>query len=63
MMRAYEQARASDISRRARVIDLFNRVTRSSDGVMQAVRLIGLKTVHDVSPMRRKVMRAGLGPS
>ncbi|WP_298564874.1 FAD-dependent monooxygenase [uncultured Aliiroseovarius sp.] len=63
MMRAYEQARASDISRRARVIDLFNRVTRSSDGVMQAVRLIGLKTVHDVSPMRRKVMRAGLGPN
>ncbi|WP_432449332.1 FAD-dependent monooxygenase [Aliiroseovarius marinus] len=63
MMRAYEKARASDISRRARVIDLFNRVTRSGDSVMQAVRLLGLKAVHDVAPMRKRVMRAGLGPS
>lgn len=62
MMKAYEKARATDISRRARVIDLFNRVTRSGDGVLQAVRLLGLKAVHDVAPMRKRVMRAGLGP-
>ncbi len=62
MMQAYEKSRAGDIARRARVIDLFNRVTRSGDGIMQAVRLIGLKAVHDVAPMRKRVMRAGLGP-
>ncbi|MDA5093527.1 FAD-dependent monooxygenase [Aliiroseovarius sp. KMU-50] len=62
MMRAYEKARGTDIARRAKVIDLFNRVTRSGDGVLQAVRLMGLKAVHDVAPMRKSVMRAGLGP-
>ncbi|MCK0137744.1 FAD-dependent monooxygenase [Aliiroseovarius sp. F47248L] len=62
MMQAYTKARTNDIARRARVIDLFNRVTQSGDGVMQAVRLIGLKAVHDVAPMRKRVMRAGLGP-
>lgn len=63
MMKAYDAARAPDIARRARAIDLFNRVTRSGDGVMQTVRLLGLKAVHDVAPMRKRVMRAGLGPS
>lgn len=62
MMKAYDAARAPDIARRARAIDLFNRVTRSGDGVMQTVRLLGLKAVHDVAPMRKRVMRAGLGP-
>ncbi|MCK0141945.1 FAD-dependent monooxygenase [Aliiroseovarius sp. F20344] len=63
MMKAYDSARATDIARRARAIDLFNRVTRSGDGVMQTVRLLGLKAVHDVAPMRKRVMRAGLGPN
>lgn len=63
MMKAYDAARAPDIARRARAIDLFNRVTRSGDGVMQTVRLLGLKAVHDVAPMRKRVMRAGLGPN
>ncbi|WP_289041802.1 FAD-dependent monooxygenase [uncultured Aliiroseovarius sp.] len=62
MMRAYERARSGDIAKRARVIDLFNRVTGSGDGVVQAIRLLGLKAVHDVAPMRKRVMRAGLGP-
>ncbi len=62
MMTAYDKARRPDIVRRARAIDLFNRVTRSGDGAMQAVRLLGLKAVHDVAPMRKSVMRAGLGP-
>ena len=63
MMQAYAKARTSDIAQRARVIDLFNRVTRSGDGVLQAVRLLGLKAVHDLTPMRKRVMRAGLGPN
>lgn len=59
---AYETARKSDIAARARAIDVFNRVARSGDGPMQSARLIGLKAVHDIPPMRRGVMRAGLGP-
>jgi 2-octaprenyl-6-methoxyphenol hydroxylase len=63
MMKAYDAARAPDIARRARTIDLFNRITRSGDGVLQSLRLLGLKAVHDVAPMRKRVMRAGLGPN
>jgi 2-octaprenyl-6-methoxyphenol hydroxylase len=62
MLDKYAKARHGDIAARARVIDLFNRVTRSEDTVLQAVRLAGLKAVHDIKPIRRGVMRAGLGP-
>ncbi len=62
MMHAYEKARKPDIDRRARVIDLFNRVARSGEAPLQALRLAGLKTVHDITPLRKGVMRAGLGP-
>lgn len=62
MMSAYDAARRGDIDRRARAIDMFNRVTRSGDGMLQGLRLVGLKAVHDVTPMRKTVMRAGLGP-
>nr|WP_319246753.1 FAD-dependent monooxygenase [uncultured Celeribacter sp.] len=58
----YAKARHRDISARARVVDVFNRVTRSESDVLQAVRLLGLKAVHDIKPVRRAVMRAGLGP-
>nr|WP_321508753.1 FAD-dependent monooxygenase [uncultured Celeribacter sp.] len=58
----YAKARHRDISARARVVDVFNRVTRSESDVLQAVRLLGLKAVHDIKPVRRGVMRAGLGP-
>lgn len=62
MLNAYETARSTDIARRARVIDLFNRVAGSGDSFLQGARLLGLKAVHDLAPMRKRVMRAGLGP-
>jgi 2-octaprenyl-6-methoxyphenol hydroxylase len=61
MLKAYEKARATDIHVRARVIDLFNRVCRSGEPPLQALRLTGLRIVHDVTPLRRAVMQAGLG--
>lgn len=62
MMRAYEKARAPDIAKRARVIDLFNRVAGSGEAALQALRLAGLRAVHDIPPLRHGVMQAGLGP-
>jgi len=62
VLAAFEKARKPDIRARAKVIDLFNRVARSGEGAMQAVRLTGLKAVHDIAPVRHGVMRAGLGP-
>jgi 2-octaprenyl-6-methoxyphenol hydroxylase len=58
----YEAARVRDIAARALVIDLFNRVTRSPDALSQALRQFGLKAVHDLTPLRQGVMRAGMGP-
>jgi 2-octaprenyl-6-methoxyphenol hydroxylase len=61
MLASYEAARARDIHARARVIDLFNRVCRSGEVPLQALRLTGLRVIHDVAPLRRAVMQAGLG--
>lgn len=58
----YEAARSRDIAARARVIDLFNRVTRAPDALSQALRQFGLVAVHDIAPLREGVMRAGMGP-
>lgn len=58
----YAKVRETDIAARARVIDLFNRITRSGEVPLQSLRLAGLKLVHDLRPLRRGVMRAGLGP-
>ncbi len=63
VLSAYEATRARDIHARARVIDLYNRLCRSGEVPLQALRLAGLKAVHDIAPLRRAVMRAGLGAS
>jgi 2-octaprenyl-6-methoxyphenol hydroxylase len=62
MLDAYAHSRHRDIAARARAVDVFNRVVRSEDSLLQSVRLLGLKAVHDIKPVRLGVMRAGLGP-
>ena len=57
----FARRRERDIRARARVIDLYNRVCRSDAPPVQALRSLGLSVVHDVAPLRRGVMRAGLG--
>ena len=61
MLAAYARARGRDIAARARVIDLFNRVCMSGEAPIQSLRLAGLRAVHGLTPIRRAVMRAGLG--
>ena len=62
MLDMYDRARRRDIANRVRVIDLFNRVTRSGDIGLQSLRLAGLKAGHDIQPLRRALMRVGMGP-
>ena len=57
----YAKRRESDIATRARVVDLYNRVCRSGEPPVQALRSLGLSLVHDISPLRQAVMRAGMG--
>jgi 2-octaprenyl-6-methoxyphenol hydroxylase len=62
VLATYSRTRHNDITARAKVVDLFNRVVRSESAILQSVRLLGLKAVHDIKPVRMGVMRAGLGP-
>ncbi|RMD94591.1 MAG: UbiH/UbiF family hydroxylase [Alphaproteobacteria bacterium] len=61
VLAGYERARAGDIGARAAAIDLFNRLCRSGAPPVQALRGLGLRLVHDIAPLRRQVMLAGLG--
>ncbi|RYH08130.1 FAD-dependent monooxygenase [Tropicimonas sp. IMCC6043] len=63
MLAEYDRRRGADIRRRVQAIDLFNRVTRSPNPQVQMLRLAGMKAVHDLSGLRRAVMRAGMGRS
>ena len=61
MLAAYARARGPDISARAAVVDIFNRVTGAADPLSQGLRQAGLRAAHDVAPLRRALMRAGEG--
>ncbi len=58
---AFAAARHREVRARAGIIDLYNRVCRSDAPIIQALRSLGLRLTHDVAPLRRSVMRAGLG--
>jgi len=57
----YAKARSRDIHLRAQFIDLYNRICRSDMSKLQDLRSAGLKLVHDVAPLRRTIMTAGMG--
>jgi len=61
MLSEYSGARSRDVKLRAGVIDLFNRVCKTDAAPVNALRRLGLRVVHDATPVRRAVMRAGLG--
>jgi len=57
----YAKARGRDIHRRAQFIDLYNRICRSDLPPVQDLRSAGLRVVHDLAPLRHRVMSAGMG--
>ena len=63
ILEKYQAARLPDIRQRGRAIDLFNRITRSGIPPLQDLRLAGLKAVHDIRPLRTRVMSMGMGPT
>ncbi len=60
-LHAYARRRERDVATRARVIDFYNRLCRSGGEPASAIRSLGLKMVHDVAPVRNRVMAAGMG--
>lgn len=55
---AYARAREADVRLRATGIDLLN---RASIGGLGPLRALGLRAMHDLPPLRRALMRLGLG--
>lgn len=63
MLRAYETARLSDIRLRVRGIDVLNRASMAEGITLRDLRHAGLKILHNIKPLRKSLMRKGLGVS
>jgi 2-octaprenyl-6-methoxyphenol hydroxylase len=61
-LRAYERARRADIALRTGAVDGLNRALLAHFGPFDVARGAGLATLSAVGPLRRLVMRAGIGP-
>ena len=61
-LRAYERVRRTDIAIRTGAVDGLNRSLLTHFGAVGLARGAGLATLSAVGPLRRFVMRAGIGP-
>ncbi|MEQ3710571.1 MAG: UbiH/UbiF family hydroxylase [Tateyamaria sp.] len=61
MLDAYHRARMGDIRMRVTGIDLLNRASQASSTMARDARAFGLKTLHEVAPIRKTLMQLGLG--
>jgi len=61
MLDKYQRARMLDIRARVTGIDLLNRAAMAENPRLRDLRRAGLKTLHDTVPVRKILMRAGLG--
>ncbi|WP_128254458.1 UbiH/UbiF family hydroxylase [Falsirhodobacter deserti] len=61
MLEAYHRRRHADVRTRAAAIRALNRTSMLSVPMMRDLRAFGLQALHGVTPVRRALMRAGLG--
>ena len=61
MLDTYAERRAGDIALREHGIDALNRLAMAGGPLAQGLRGLGLGVMHDVAPLRRGLMRLGLG--
>jgi 2-octaprenyl-6-methoxyphenol hydroxylase len=61
-LRAYERARRADIALRTGAVDGLNRALIAHFAPLDLLRGAGLSALSSFSPLRRLVMRAGVGP-
>lgn len=57
----YEKRRHPDIKLRVTGIDALNRASIGGGALLQDLRRLGLRALHDVKPVRKSVMQLGLG--
>lgn len=61
-LRAYERARRVDIALRTRAVDGLNRALLAHFAPLDFLRGAGLSALSSITPLRRLLMRAGIGP-
>src|SRR5262249_15546467 len=61
-LRAYERARRADIAFRTGAVDSLNRALLTRFAPLDVLRGAGLSALSSIPPLRRLVMRVGLGP-
>lgn len=61
VLAAYDKKRRRDVEIRAGGISVLNRVSQSDNTLFQGLRRLGLSALHDAKPLRKTVMRMGLG--
>lgn len=57
----YAAGRGREIRLRTAAIDAFNRICQTGNPLVARARVEALKALHDIAPLRRRVMEAGLG--
>lgn len=61
MLAQFEKARKADVLLRARGIDLLNRAAMADGQTLRDLRLSALKALHGAAPIRKSLMKMGLG--
>jgi 2-octaprenyl-6-methoxyphenol hydroxylase len=61
MLAAYHRRRFADIRLRVTGIDALNRASMAGGPVLTHLRTLGMQALHDIAPVRRALMRTGLG--
>ncbi|SEN42395.1 2-octaprenyl-6-methoxyphenol hydroxylase [Loktanella fryxellensis] len=61
MLAAYARARHGDMRLRVTGIDALNRASIAVSPLVHDLRALGVRALHDVAPVRRRLMRLGLG--
>jgi 2-octaprenyl-6-methoxyphenol hydroxylase len=61
MLDAYARARHADIRLRVAGIDALNRASQADAPFLRDLRATGVRVLHDLTPVRRGLMRLGLG--
>lgn len=61
MLRRYERARHPEVIARVSGVAMLNAASRTDVAALQGLRAAGVRALHDVTPVRRMLMRLGLG--
>lgn len=61
MLEAYHKARYRDIQTRVHGVNLLNRAAMTDTQILKDARMQGLKILHGITPLRKTIMKKGLG--